>query len=423
MREVAEAARMAPPPPGPPRGPDLLLDGLALMICEGYPAGAPVLRQAVSTFRSTDVSAEEELRWLWLACHAALIVWDYASWDVLSERQITLARNAGALIALPIAFNMRSSVYLFAGEFTEAASVVAQAESVTEVTGSSIAPYGPLALAVFRGREAPAAQLIQTATDDAKRRGEGRALSLVQWGDAVLGNSLGRYEEALAAAQRASEDSPAVQFAGWALVELIEAAVRSAVPERAAGALQQLSGIARACGTDWVLGAEARSRALVSDGAAAENFYREAIDRFGRTRLRVELARAHLVYGEWLRRQRRRRDARDQLGRAFEIFDSAGAAAFAERARIELRATGGQARQPAAETPETLTAQEALIARLAGEGASNPEIAAQLFISRATVAYHLRKVFTKLGVSSRSQLAPVLPARQGAAPAVPREAL
>jgi DNA-binding CsgD family transcriptional regulator len=240
----------------------------------------------------------------------------------------------------------------------------------------------------------------------------------VQWGDAVLGNSLGRYEEALAAAQRASEDSPAVQFAGWALVELIEAAVRSAVPERAAGALQQLSGIARACGTDWVLGAEARSRALVSDGAAAENFYREAIDRFGRTRLRVELARAHLVYGEWLRRQRRRRDARDQLGRAFEIFDSAGAAAFAERARIELRATGGQARQPAAETPETLTAQEALIARLAGDGASNPEIAAQLFISRATVAYHLRKVFTKLGVSSRSQLPSAFPAPQGAAPPV-----
>ena len=240
----------------------------------------------------------------------------------------------------------------------------------------------------------------------------------MQWGDAVLGNSLGRYEEALAAAQRASEDSPAVQFASWALVELIEAAVRSGVPERAAGALQRLSGIARACGTDWVLGAEARSRALASDGAAAENLYREAIDRFGRTRLRVELARAHLVYGEWLRRQRRRRDARDQLGHAYEIFDSAGAAAFAERARIELRATGGRVRQPAVETPETLTAQEALIARLAGEGASNPEIAAQLFISRATVAYHLRKVFTKLGVSSRSQLPAALPARPGAAPPV-----
>jgi DNA-binding CsgD family transcriptional regulator len=274
-----------------------------------------------------------------------------------------------------------------------------------------------VALAVFRGREAEAARLIQTTTDDVRRRGEGGALSFVQWAAAVLCNSLGRYEEALAAAQQASEDSPAVQFASWALVELIEAAARSAVPERAAGALRRFSDIARACRTDWALGIEARSRALVSDGAAAENLYREAIDRLGRTRLRVELGRAHLVYGEWLRRQRRRRDAHDQLGSAYEIFDSIGAAAFAERARIELRASGGQARERAVETQDPLTAQEALIARLAADGASNPEIAAQLFISRATVAYHLRKVFTKLGVTSRSQLAPALPARQDRAPA------
>jgi DNA-binding CsgD family transcriptional regulator len=337
---------------------------------------------------------------------------------VLSDRQVTLARDAGALIALPIAFSTHAGVHLLAGEFTEAASLVAQAESVAEATGSSIAPYGVLALAVFRGREAQAAHLIQTATDDAGRRGEGRALSLAQWAAAVLGNSLGRYEEALAAAQQASEDSPAVRFASWALVELVEAAVRSGVPERADGALQRLSVIARACGTDWALGVEARSRALVSDGEAAENLYREAIDRFGGAGLRVDLARARLLYGEWLRRQRRRRDARDQLASAYQIFDSIGAAAFAERARIELRAAGGHVRQHAIETPDTLTAQEALIARLAGDGASNPEIAAQLFLSPATVAYHLRKVFTKLGVSSRSQLAPALPARQGAAPLV-----
>jgi DNA-binding CsgD family transcriptional regulator len=418
MREVAEAARMAPPPPGPARGPDLLLDGISLVICEGYPAGAPVLHRALSAFRGTDVSAEEELRWLWLTCRAALIMWDYDSLDVLSDRQVRLAREAGALFALPIAFNMRAAVHLFAGEFTEAASMAAQVESVIEATGSSIAPDGAVALAVFRGQEAQATQLIQTATDDAGRRGEGRTLSLAQWAAAVLCNSLGRYEEALATAQRASEDSPAVHFASWALVELVEAAVRSGVPDRAAGALQRLSGIARACGTDWALGAEARSRALVSDGAAAENLYREAIGRFGRTRLRVDLGRAHLVYGEWLRRQRRRHDARDQLGRAYQIFDSVGAAAFAERARIELRAAGGHARQQTTETPETLTAQEALIARLAGEGASNPQIAAQLFISPATVAYHLRKVFAKLGISSRGQLAPALPARHGAAPPV-----
>ena len=415
MREVAEAARAAPKPPGPARGPDLLLAGLALLICEGYPAGAPVLRRAVSAFGGTDVSAEEELRWLWLACHAAGMVWDHASWDVLSGRQVRLARDAGALFTLPIAFTTRSAAHLFAGEFTEAASMVAQAESVIEATGSSIAPYGPLGLAVFRGQETQAAQLIQAITDDARRRGEGRALSFAQWAAAVLFNSLGRYEQALAAAQRASEDSDAVQFASWALVELIEAAVRSAGPEPAAGALQRLSVIARACGTDWALGAEARSRALVSDGAAAENLYREAIDRFGRTRQRVELARARLLYGEWLRRQRRKRDARDQLGRAYEIFDSIGAAAFAERARIELRATGAQALKRTTGTPDLLTAQEALIARLASQGASNPQIAAQLFISPATVAYHLGKVFAKLGISSRSQLTRALPIRPDAA--------
>jgi DNA-binding CsgD family transcriptional regulator len=415
LREVAEAARAAPSPPGPARGPDLLLDGLALLVTEGYPAGAPVLQQAVSAFRGTDVSRDEELRWLWLACHAAQTVWDYNSWDVLSGRQVTLARDAGALITLPLVFSTRARAHVFAGEFAEAASMVAQAESVIEATGSSIALQGAVALAVFRGQEARAAQLIQTAADDAGRRGEGGALSLMDLAAAVLGNSLGRYEEALAAAQRASEDSPALQFTGWALIELIEAAVRSGVPERAAGALQRLSGIARACQTDWVLGAEARSLALASDGEAAETLYREAIDRFGRTRLRVDLARARLVYGEWLRRQRRRRDARDQLGRAYEIFDSIGAAAFADRARTELRAAGGYARQHTVQTPDTLTPKEALIARLAGDGASNPQIAAQLFISPATVAYHLRKVFTKLGVSSRSQLAPALPARPGAA--------
>jgi DNA-binding CsgD family transcriptional regulator len=370
----------------------------------------------VSAFRDPDLSAEEGLRCLWMAGCAAQTVWDHDSWDVLSARQVTLARDAGALITLPIAFNMRAGAHVFAGEFTAAASMAAQAESVTEATGSSVPAYGALALAVFQGREAEAARLIQAAAGDAGRRGEGAALNFAHWADAVLCNSLGRYEQALAAAQRANAGSPTVWFTGWTLVELIEAAARSAVPEQATGALRLLSEIACACGTDWALGAEARSGALVSDGEGAENLYREAVDRLGRTRLRVELGRAHLVYGEWLRRQRRRRDARDQLASAYGMFDSIGAAAFAERARIELRASGGQAREYSAETHDPLTAQEALIARLAGEGASNPDIAARLFISPATVAYHLRKVFTKLDISSRGQLARTLPARQDAAP-------
>ena len=412
--EVARAARAAPSPPQPARPPDLLLDGLALLVTEGYPAGMPVIKQAMSAFRGTDLSTEEGLRWLWQACHTAVLVWDYDSWDMLSARLVTLARDVGAVMALPIAFATRAGVHLFAGELAEVASLVAQATSATQAIGSSFAPDGALILAAFGSREADTLALAEAAKD-AQRCGEGGGLSYAQWLTAVLCNSLGRYEQALATAQQASEGSPAQQFSIWGLVELIEAAARSGAPERATGALHLLSETTRASGTDWALGTEARSRALVSDGAAAENLYREAIDRFARTRLRMDLGRARLTYGEWLRRQRRRRDARDQLASAYQIFDAVGAAAFAERARIELRATGEHARQHTVDTPDTLTAQEALIARLAGEGTSNPEIAEQLFISPATVAYHLRKVFTKLAVSSRNQLAPALPARQRAA--------
>ena len=409
LREVAEAARAALPSPGPARAPDLLLDALAVLIIRGYAAGAPLLKRAVAAFRGSDVSTEEELRWLWLACHAAGLVWDYESWDVLSARLIRVCREAGALTALPIAYNTRAGVYLFAGDFTHAAGIVTEVESITDAMGSSIAPYGALALAAMRGREAEAAVLIEAGTIDAQRRGEGEGLSFAQWAVAVLCNGLGRYEQALAAAQQAYEDSHVQWFSNWAIAELIEAATRTGVPDRTASALDRLSEMARASGTDWALGIEARSRALLTEGEGAEVFYREAIDCLGRARLRVELARAELLYGEWLRRRQRRRDAREQLRSAYETFDSIGAEAFAERARIELRATGGQVRERAVEATDALTAQEALIARLASGGASNPEIAAQLFISRATVAYHLRKVFIKLDITSRDQLAQVLP--------------
>jgi DNA-binding CsgD family transcriptional regulator len=421
MRGVAEAARAARPPSQPARAPDLLLDGLALLISAGHEAGAPALKQAVRAFHGADLSREDGLRWLWVACHAACTLWDYGSWDALSARMVKLARESGAPIALPAAFGMRVGVHLLAGEFTSAASMVAEAESVTEATELSSPPYGPLALAALRGQETEAFELIEAGTKDEGRGGEGEGLSYVQWATAVLCNSLGRYQEALTAAQRTSVDSPALWFGNWAVVEFIEAAARSGMPDRAAGALQRLSETTRASGTDWALGIEARSRALVSDGEAADSLYREAIDRFGRARLCLDLARAQLLYGEWLRRQRRRRDARDQLGRAYELFDLIGATAFANRARIELRATGGRARARTIDTREALTTQEALIARLAGAGASNPQIAAQLFISRATVAYHLRKVFVKLGVSSRNQLARALPAQQDAAlPVMPQ---
>jgi DNA-binding CsgD family transcriptional regulator len=405
-REVAEAARAAPPPPQSARAPDLLLDGLALVITEGYPAGAPMLKQAVSAFCGADVSSEEGLRWLWLwqADRSAGLLWDYESWDLLSARLVKLARDIGALTALPFAATIRAGVHLWAGEFAIAASLVAEVESVTEATGSSLAPTGAVALAAFRGREAEAAELIEAGTKDAGRRGEGARLTFFHWATAVLCNSLGRYADAMAAAQQASEGSPADLFANWAVAELIEAAAGSGVPGRAAGALQRLSATARASGSDWALGVEARSRALLSEGENAETLYREAIDRLGRTRVRMELGRAHLLYGEWLHRQNRRIDAREQLRTAHQMFATMGAGGFAERAARGLRATGERVRAPTADTPAQLTAREAQIARLASDGLSNPEIAAQLFMSPRTVEYHLRKVFTKLAISSRNQL-------------------
>jgi DNA-binding CsgD family transcriptional regulator len=410
VREVAEAARRGPPSPRPPRPPDLLLDGLAVVITDGWAAGAPLVNRAVSAFRSADVSREEGLRWLWLACHAAGLAWDYEGWDVLSARQVKLGLEAGALIALPIALNTRVGVHLFAGEFAAAALLVTEVESVTEATGSSIAPYGALALAALRGQETEAAVMIEAGTKDVQRRGEGAGLNFVWWATAVLCNGLGRYGEALTAAHQATEDSNVQMFSNWALSEFIEAVTRTGAPQRAAGALRRLSETTCASGSDWALGVEARSRALVSEGETAESLYRDAIERFGRTRLRMELGRAHLVYGEWLRRENRRTDAREQLRTAHQILAPMRADGFAQRATRELRATGERVRTRRTEAPAQLTARESQIAQLAGDGLSNPDIAAELFMSPRTVEYHLHKVFTKLAINSRNQLHVVLDA-------------
>jgi DNA-binding CsgD family transcriptional regulator len=424
LREVAEAARTAPSVPGPPRPEDLLLDGMAVLITEGYPAGAPTLKRAVSAFRAGDLTPEEELRWLWQASYCAGVLWDFDSWQVLSDRLIKVALDAGAVTALPLAANSRAIQHLFAGEFTAAASLVAQLESLSSAIGINVMPHATVTLAVFQGREAEACELITTVSKDADRRGEGSWLGMISWETAVLCNSLGRYEKALAAAQEGVQVDPVTglkTISKWTAAELIEAAVRSGTPEQAAMALDQLSQTTRASGTDWARGIEARSRALLSEGEAADAGYREAIDCLGRTSVRVELGRAHLLYGEWLRRQRRIRDAREQLRRAHKLFAGFGMEAFAERARTELRAAGAQARRRTAGTPDVLTAQEALIARLASAGSSNPQIAEQLFISPATVSYHLSKVFAKLGISSRSQLAGSLPAQPGAEQAAPSQ--
>jgi DNA-binding CsgD family transcriptional regulator len=334
---------------------------------------------------------------------------DDASWDELTHRQVQLARNAGALSLLPIALIERFGVQLFVGDLDAAASLVAEAEAVVEATGSQLAPQGAIALAAWRGHEAEASALIQSSRQEVERRGEGLWLIATEWASAVLFNGLGRYKDALSAAEQAAEDPHELGLSTWVPTELVEAAVRSGDRERAVGPLRRLQEISRAAGTDWALGVEARSRALLSDGEVAERLYREAIERLGRTRIRVALARAHLLYGEWLRRQRRRMDAREQLRIAHQLYSSMGMEGFAERARRELQATGETVRKRSVKTHGELTAQEMQIARLANDGLSNQEIGARLFISARTVKYHLGKVFTKLDISSRAQLDRVLP--------------
>jgi DNA-binding CsgD family transcriptional regulator len=408
--EVAQAALAAPVSLRPPRAPDLLLYGLATQFTRGYAAGVPTLQQAVSAFRGRSMSSEEALRWLWLAGEAAVVVWDDESWDLLTARHLQLAREAGALSVLPVALTLRIGAHTLTGRLLAAAQLIQEARTLTEVIGSYLPPYGPLILAAWRGRGVEASNVIDQTLREAASRGEGQGVAAAQWARAVLSNGLGRYEEALAAARLASEHPEGLAFSNTALLELIEAVARTGRTEGAAGMLQRLSERTRAGGTDWALGVEARSRALLSEGDQAEGLYREAIERLGRTRMRVEFARARLVYGEWLRRERRRVEAREQLRGAYQLLSAMGIEGFAERARRELRATGETARRrPLVGGWEGLTAQEAQIARLARAGLSNPEIGTRLFISAHTVQYHLRKVFAKLGITSRSQLDRVLP--------------
>jgi DNA-binding CsgD family transcriptional regulator len=413
LLEVSRAALALPPPEHDPRPSDLLLEGLALLVTDGPAAAAPMLRQARSAFTSEDTSAEQLLRWGWMAREADKVLWDDDSWHVLLARQIQLARDAGALDQLPIRLNQMAVDAVYRGDFPGAASLIAEADTVCEATGSRIAPYAATMLASFRGREAEADPLIRVAIAEATAGGQGVAVTQGHRVDAMLCNGLGRYEEALAAAQQASEHRHPYDSA-WALPELIEAAARTGMTRIASDALDLLARTTQAGGTEEGLGVEARSRALLSEGEEAEDLYREAIERLSRTRRRPELARAHLLYGEWLRRQRRRGDARDQLRTAFEMFDRMDMEAFAGRARTELRAVGERARSRAPGEPEVLTPQEAQIAQMVAGYLTNREIATRLFISASTVEYHLRKIFRKLDVSSRTQLARALDDREGA---------
>jgi len=408
-REVAAAVLAADWEPST-RACDLLLDGLALLTREGYVAGAPALKVALRAFRDEPLSEEDELRWLWLASRIARALADDGALDELTARQLELARRAGAFSLLPVALTDRMFVELLAGRIGVATSLAAEADAVVEATGSHLALRTSIMLANWRGRDAEALALIEARQQEVRRRGEGLWVAANEWGSAQRYNGLSRYEEALAAAERAAEDPRGLGQSIGVLAELIEAAVRSGQAERARGPLAQLAELAHAADTDWALGSYARAAAMLADGATAERLYREAIERLSRIHIRGShtLARAHLLYGEWLRRVHRRVDARDQLRVAHTMLSDMGADAFAERARRELLATGETVRKRTVETRDELTPQELQVARLAAGGQTNPEIGAQLFLSPRTVEWHLTRVFSKLGIGSRKQLGSAL---------------
>jgi DNA-binding CsgD family transcriptional regulator len=409
LLDVSRAASTAPDPADRALPRDLLLDGLARIFTDGTPAAAPMLRRAVAAFTSSEVSVEEVLRWGWLAARAAIWLWDYDGGLEIPRRAVQLARDAGALEVLAVADNVCGQAAVWGGDFELASLLTAEVEAVKEATGSRIGPYAAISLVGLRGRETEASPLIEAVIAGAAAAGQGTAVQYAHWSKAVLMNGLGRYEEARDAAVKATEGTPQIFIAAWALSELVEAATRIGEAAQAKDALARLGEHAHASDADWALGVHAKSRALLSDGEAAERSYREAIDRLRRTRLRPHLARAHLLYGEWLRREHRRVDARAQLRTAHKLCVTIGMEAFAGRAEGELQATGGTVRKRTVETRDDLTPQERQIARLARDGLSNPEIGAQLFLSPRTVEWHLHKVFAKLEIRSRHELAGALP--------------
>jgi DNA-binding CsgD family transcriptional regulator len=405
VEKVAAAARAAQPSSWPSGPMDLLLDGVATRFTEGYAAAVPSLRTALHAFREAAGRGEDKVvHWLWRGCPVAPELWDDEAWHELAGRGVELARGLGALGVLPGALSYRAGVHLYAGEFAAAAMLVTESDAIAAATGNAPVRDARLMLAAWRGEEATAVKSIEAGIKDATARGEGRGLGLASHATAVLYNGLCRYEAALHAARKACEHED-LGFFGWSLAEAIEAAARSDARDMAAEALQQLEERTRAAGTDWALGILARSSALLTESRPADALYREAIERLGRTRIAVHLARAHLLYGEWLRREHRRQDARFHLRLAHDSLSDMGAEAFAARARLELAATGETARRRELDDArEVLTAKEAQIAHLAADGLTNQEIGTQLFLSRHTVEWHLRKVFTKLAVTSRRQL-------------------
>jgi DNA-binding CsgD family transcriptional regulator len=407
VAEMARAAQTAPKPTGDPAPADLLLDWLVAHYTRGYVAAAPALREALEAFSN---ASPEQLRWALLASTAAHFAWDDDALESLTTGHVSVARDAGALSDIPIALSARAYPLLFFGDLARAAAVVDELQAAKDATGVRMAPYAALGVAAMRGDRDPAIRLIDTTISEVNERGEGNGITVARWAEALLYNGIGDYRRALVAARIATDFPGELTAMHWSLPELVEAAVRTGERAVATEAGEALVEMATAAGTDWASAVRARTQALLATGDDAGRLYEEAIEHFASTRVRADLARTHLLYGEWLRRERRRSEARTHLRTAHEMLSSMGMNAFAERARRELKAVGDspqKARRPT--VSEELTAQEAQVARLARDGLSNPEIGARLFISARTVQYHLSKVFLKLGITSRAQLDRVLP--------------
>jgi DNA-binding CsgD family transcriptional regulator len=405
--EVADAARAAPRLSGEAGTVDLLLDAL-IGLAEDYDSAIGMCGAALQRLLGKESSHKERLRWLWQGCVIALEIWDDESAYQLSKRSVDIARETGTLSELALALSARAPVQVFSGDLSGAAATVAETRSVQDASGITSAPYGALILGAWQGRGSETRQLIELTLAEVGRRGEGVGVAICEYARAVLCNGMGDYEAALRAACSASEHREVVAE-NWGLTELIEPATRTGRTDLAAAALSRLTSKANASGAAWALGIEARSRALMAEGDQADSRFRDAITHLSRTRFRAELARTHLLYGEWLRRAGRRLDARQQLRAAYDQFTSMGMEAFAERARNELQATGENVRKRVDETRDDLTAKERQIAGLARDGLSNAEIGARLFLSPRTVEWHLRHVFTKLAIRSRRQLEAALP--------------
>jgi DNA-binding CsgD family transcriptional regulator len=406
LLEICRSVRALPPPPDGPRPLDLTLEGLTLLITEGHAAAASTLQRAAKVL--TSIPVEEVLRWGWVAARTSSAVWDYEGFHAISARQVQLARDVGALDQLPLFLSQAGTARAWMGDFAGAEAVAAESASVAARTGNRFPPHVVLVLRAMQGREGEGSAVIASAVEESAASGQGATATFAQWAAAVLRNGLAHYKEAASAARQAAANPFDPWSALRALPELVEAAARLGDDEAARDALDRLAVMTQPSGNDPALGIEARCRALLTDGADADDLYREAIDRLGLTRLRPELARAHLLYGEWLRREGRRVEAREQLRAAHDMLAAIGMEAFAERARRELTATGEKVRRRGNETRDQLTPQEEQIARLAMDGRTNPEIAAQLFLSARTVEWHLGKVFGKLGVSSRRELTAAL---------------